>query len=71
MLDEIIGMIREYLTWIHFVRRNDTYFVMLMRIQPEYKEYLFGNLLNLKFFDKEIAELSIMIEPLENFIGNI
>ena len=70
-LDEIIGMIREYLTWIHFVRRNDTYFVMLMRIQPEYKEYLFGNLLNLKFFDKEIAELSIMIEPLENFIGNI
>ena len=70
-LDEIVGMIKEYITWLHFVRRNDTYFVMIMQVKPEYKEYLFGNLLNLKYYDKEISELSIMIEPLENFIGNI
>ena len=44
---------------------------MIMQVKPEYKEYLFGNLLNLKYYDKEISELSIMIEPLENFIGNI
>ena len=60
-LDEIVGMIKEYITWLHFVRRNDTYFVMIMQVKPEYKEYLFGNLLNLKYYDKEISELSIMI----------
>ena len=25
-LDEIVGMIKEYITWLHFVRRNDTYY---------------------------------------------
>lgn len=70
-MDEIVGMIKEYVNEIEFVRRNDMYFVLLIKVKKEYQEYLFSNLLGLKYYDKDIAELSIMIEPLDNFIGKL
>ena len=70
-MDEIVGIIKDYVDGIEFVRRNDMYFVLLMKVKKEHQEYLFSNLLGLKYYDKDIAEMSIMIEPLDNFIGKL